>query len=114
MFRNFAIVPRIIFGRGCFNQLDDILLEKRSANGFVVFVVDDVFRNDPLEERIPLRGRDLILNVNVDDEPKTSYIDDLVLKLREYSQDLPDGIIGIGGGSTLDIAKAVSLMLTNA
>jgi len=114
MFRNFAIVPRIIFGRGCFNQLEDILLEKRSATGFVVFVVDDVFRNGPLEERIPLRGRDLILNVNVDDEPKTSYIDDLVLKLREYSQDLPDGIIGIGGGSTLDIAKAVSLMLTNA
>lgn len=114
MFRNFAIVPRIIFGRGCFNQLNDILLEKRSANGFVVFVVDDVFQNGPLEKRIPLRGRDLILNVNVDDEPKTSYIDDLLVKLREYSQDLPDGIIGIGGGSTLDIAKAVSLMLTNA
>lgn len=113
MYRNFAIVPRIIFGRGCFNQLDEILLGKRSSGGFVVFIVDDVFQNSPLESRIPVRGKDFILNVNVDDEPKTSYIDALVLKLKEYSQDLPDGIVGIGGGSTLDIAKAVSLLLTN-
>ncbi len=113
MFRNFAIVPRIIFGRGCFNQLDDILSEKRSGKGFVVFIVDDVFQNSPLEERIPAGGRDFILHVNVDDEPKTSYIDDLVAKLRDYSEELPEAIIGIGGGSTLDIAKAVSLLLTN-
>jgi 3-deoxy-alpha-D-manno-octulosonate 8-oxidase len=113
MFRNFAIVPRIIFGRGCFNQLDDILSEKRSGKGFVVFIVDDVFQNSPLQERIPAGGRDFILHVNVDDEPKTSYIDDLVAKLRDYSEELPEAIIGIGGGSTLDIAKAVSLLLTN-
>ena len=113
MFRNFAIVPRIIFGRGCFKQLDDILSEKRSGSGFVVFIVDDVFKSSPLLERIPVRGRDFILQVNVDDEPKTSYIDDLVVKLRDYSEDLPKAIIGIGGGSTLDIAKAVSLLLTN-
>ena len=49
MFRNFAIVPRIIFGRGCFNQLDDILQEKRTAGGFVVFILDDVFKGQPLE-----------------------------------------------------------------
>jgi 3-deoxy-alpha-D-manno-octulosonate 8-oxidase len=113
MFRNFAIVPRIIFGRGCFNQLDDILSENRSGKGFVVFIVDDVFQNSPLQERIPAGGRDFILHVNVDDEPKTSYIDDLVAKLRDYSEELPEAIIGIGGGSTLDIAKAVSLLLTN-
>jgi len=113
MYRNFAIVPRIIFGRGCFNQLADILSEKRTARGFVVFIVDDVFQNSRFEGRIPARDRDYILYVNVDDEPKTSYIDELVNKVSEYSQSQPDGIIGIGGGSTLDIAKAVSLMLTN-
>jgi 3-deoxy-alpha-D-manno-octulosonate 8-oxidase len=113
MYRNFAIVPRIIYGRGCFNQLDDILDEKRSSNGYMVFILDDVFSSQPLEGRIPLRGQDRILAVNVDDEPKTNYIDELVQTIRDYGSGLPDGIIGIGGGSTLDIAKAVSLLLTN-
>jgi len=113
MYRNFAIVPRIIFGRGCFNQLDNILEEKRRDNGYMVFVIDDVFRSRPIENRIPQRGNDRVLFVNVDDEPKTSYIDELVGIIKAYGLGLPDGVIGIGGGSTLDIAKAVSLLLTN-
>jgi len=113
MYRNFAIVPRIIFGRGSFNQLDEILKERRSGQGGMVFILDDVFKGAPLEGRIPLRGNDRIVHVNVDNEPKTSYIDALVQQINESAATLPDGIIGIGGGSTLDIAKAVSLMLAN-
>src|SRR5690606_23016798 len=33
--------------------------------------------------------------------------------LKRNFNDLPSGIIGIGGGSVLDLAKAVSIMLTN-
>ncbi len=114
MYRNFRIVPSIVFGRGCFNQLDDILKEKRlNTNAPMIFVLDDVFKGKPLEGRIPLQGNDMILHVNVDDEPKTSYIDQLVEKINEHYDVTPDGIIGIGGGSTMDIAKAVSLMLNN-
>jgi 3-deoxy-alpha-D-manno-octulosonate 8-oxidase len=79
----------------------------------MVFVVDDVFTDSPLESRLPLEGNDYLLRVNVDDEPKTQYIDNLVQQIQEYSQVKPDGIIGIGGGSTMDIAKAISLMLNN-
>ena len=113
MFRNFAIVPRIIFGRGSFNQLDDILQEKRTSGGFMVFILDDVFKGKTLEGRVPLKGEDRLIHVNVDQEPKTSYIDALVEQIQGFSEQQPDGIIGIGGGSTLDIAKAVSLLLTN-
>lgn len=114
MFRNFKVVSQIIFGRGCFNQLDDILSEQRQGAGsYMVFLIDDVFEESDLEKRIPLKGDDLLIRVNVDDEPKTGYVDALTDRIKSSHGRLPDGVIGIGGGSTMDLAKAVSLMLTN-
>lgn len=117
MFRNYKMVPRLVFGRGAFNQLGDILAEKRtSADVSMVFLVDDVFKANKLARRIPAETRDQVLWVNVDDEPKTSYVDHLTAQVGERAAGAgtpPAGVIGIGGGSTMDLAKAVALMLTN-
>ena len=113
MYRNFSIVPKIIFGRGAFNQLGDVLVEKRTEKGFVVFALDCAFAGKELEKRLPMEDGDMLLIIDTTDEPKTKVIDDYVAKIREHSDVLPDGVVGIGGGITMDSAKAISLLLTN-
>ena len=99
---------------GSIRQLGDVLAGKRSGgDAGVVFLVDEVHRNKPLIGKLPLQSNDLTLYADVSVEPKTGYVDELVAQVRKESKSPPDAVIGIGGGSTMDLAKAVSLLLTN-
>lgn len=111
-FRNFKMVDYVVFGRGAFNQLDEILAPRRKGDAPMIFLVDHFFEGKPLAERVPLRGRDEIIFVDVTYEPKTTQVDALANSLKEKFGTV-SGIIGIGGGSAMDLAKAVSLMMTN-
>ncbi|MFY8025868.1 MAG: iron-containing alcohol dehydrogenase family protein [Sediminibacterium sp.] len=111
-FRNFKMVSYVVFGRGSFNQLDEILTPHRKGDAPMVFLVDHYFEGKPLLNRIPVRGKDKIVLADVTYEPKTSQVDELARSLKEEFGTI-SGVIGIGGGSTMDLAKAVSLMMTN-
>jgi len=112
--RNFPQVPKVVFGKGSFDQLGEILLPHRKhSDAPFIFLVDDVFKKTELAERVPLIFNDELIFVSADEEPKTKQVDELVgMILRKYTS-LPSGIVGIGGGTMLDLAKAVSLLLTN-
>jgi 3-deoxy-alpha-D-manno-octulosonate 8-oxidase len=111
-FRNFKMVSYVVFGRGSFNQLDEILAPQRKADAPMVFLLDHFFEGKPLAGRIPLRGKDKLIFADVTYEPKTTQVDALATQLKEEFGTV-SGIIGIGGGSVMDLAKAVSLMMTN-
>ncbi|MBC8768705.1 iron-containing alcohol dehydrogenase [Arenibacter sp. BSSL-BM3] len=113
-YKNFPMVPRVIFGQGCFGQLGEILMPKRiHSEAPFIFLVDDVFEGSELVSRIPLIFNDQIIFISADEEPKTDQVDVLVNKIKNDFAELPSGIIGIGGGTLLDLAKAVAIMLTN-
>lgn len=111
-FRNFKMVDYVVYGRGSFNQLDEILAPNRKGDAPMIFLVDHFFEGKPLVQRIPLNGKDKIVFADVTHEPKTKQVDALAASLREEFGSV-SGIVGIGGGSTMDLAKAVSLMMTN-
>ncbi len=95
-------------------MLDNIIEPVRNENkGFFVFLVDHYFKGKDLERRIPAKSEDVVHFIDVDPcEPTTEQIDSLRDEIL-FRKGLPSGVVGIGGGSIMDIAKAISLMFTN-
>ena len=113
-YKNFPMVPRVVFGKGSFEQLGEILMPKRKhSEAPFIFLVDDVFEGRELANRIPLIFNDQLIFVSADQEPKTKQVDALVRRIKNEFSELPSGIVGIGGGTLLDLSKAVSILLTN-
>lgn len=114
--RNMSMVPRVLFGAGSFSQLSAILEPKRQGvKAPFVFLVDDCFANySDVVDQIPTSYEDRIVFVSSEEEPTTEQVDLLVQEIILQFNSIPSGIIGIGGGSVMDLAKAVSLLLTNS
>ena len=72
MYRNFKTVGRVLYGRNCFNQLDDVLNELRvKDDSFVLFLLDEYFDGKDFMKRIPVHPQDILKIIEVGEEPKT-------------------------------------------
>ncbi|OAB79024.1 alcohol dehydrogenase [Cochleicola gelatinilyticus] len=108
------MVPKVVFGQGSFDQLSSILNPQRKDKAPFIFLVDDVFKENKIfVDRINLRFNDKLIFISADEEPKTSQVDQIVKEIKEEFTYKPSGIVGVGGGTILDLTKAVAIMLTN-
>lgn len=114
MHKNFKGIEKTVFGRGSFSQLGAIVEEQRGENDrFILYLIDNYFKGKKLEGQLPATKEDIVRFIDVDpEEPTTKQIDDLRDSVKN-TKGTPAAIVGIGGGSIMDIAKAVSLMFTN-
>lgn len=114
MHKNFKNIEKVVYGRGAFSTMDSILEPVRKENDhFVVYLIDNYFIDSDLSKRLNAQPGDVIKFIDVEpSEPTTDQIDNLRDEILG-DKGLPSGVVGIGGGSIMDIAKALSLMFTN-
>lgn len=111
--KNSKNVQFYYLGNGAFAKLPEVLNAKRiDDNSFTVIVIDHFFKDKDLLDLSFLHQNDLVLYADTTEEPRAEYIDELVEVVRKRNQH-PVAVVGIGGGSTMDISKAISILLTN-
>jgi len=112
--RNIINVQRFTIGTDAISDLSSLIKDHRQGDQPVVFFVDEFFEsNTNYKHIIDMHSSDYLLYVATKNEPTTEYIDNKVTELHNKGITSPSVIVGIGGGITMDIAKAVSNLLTN-
>lgn len=104
-------------GRGSLQRLPAFVDARRDVVGGearAVYLVDSFFADrQDLMTRLGARTTDIVRFVDATDEPTTDGIDVITNEIRGQLSDMPATIVGFGGGTTMDTAKAVANLLTN-
>ena len=109
---NFYTAGRLIFGRGAVREIGTAVA--REAVQRVMIVTDAALIGAGVCDRVrePLASAGLDVGIFDDGEAEPSL--DVVLKCVEFAREFaPDAIVGVGGGSNLDLAKATAVLITH-
>ncbi len=101
---------KLIFGNGRIEQLKDEVLIFTSKKVLIITIEPLM----PTVEKIAKGLKDAYLEVQIDSTTdKEPYFSDFKKLMRKVGHLNPDVVIGIGGGSVLDLAKLVAAQLDN-
>ncbi|MDL2291304.1 iron-containing alcohol dehydrogenase family protein [Desulfovibrio sp. OttesenSCG-928-F20] len=114
MTRNTKNVPYYQLGFGAFAGLGELINARRPHGGPALFFVDQYFQTRPLVKDLPAQEGDKVIFVDCASEPTVEYVDSLADGVKAMlAGGLPCCMVGIGGGATMDVTKAVANLLTN-
>jgi len=105
----FCLPTKIVFGSGSISKLGKIVKEELKASR-VFLVTDKGIREAGIDKAIVSQFKGITVFDDIEPNPRHTTVNragSIARKMR------PDLIIGLGGGSSLDAAKAVALLVTN-
>jgi len=113
--KNARNVSRFVFGAGAVESINELLSRRRDKyGGHVILLVDEYFKDNYQSlDKIERHQQDQWIYVSTKYEPTTDAIDSICHQVKKAQGIKACGVVGIGGGSTLDTAKCVSNLLTN-
>ena len=106
---NFNTTPGIIFGKGASVSSCDRIIDKLGDNIFIITDADltKIELNKPIINQIS-KSSNLEVFDDVESDPSKKT---LIKALKSAKNFKPTGILGFGGGSSMDIAKLISLLV---
>lgn len=106
---NFNTTPTLIFGNGVSSIACDKILEKLGQNIFII--TDSSLTNIGLNKKI-IDELSQFSKLKVFDEIESDPSKQTLIKAFNVAKNFkPTGVLGFGGGSSMDIAKLVSLLM---
>jgi len=106
---NFNTTPTLIFGNGVSSIACDKILEKLGQNIFII--TDSSLTNIGLNKKI-IEELSQFSKLKVFDEIESDPSKQTLIKAFNVAKNFkPTGVLGFGGGSSMDIAKLVSLLM---
>lgn len=110
-FSTFRMPKAVFYGNGSFTNLgEQAALLGKQALIISDSIMEKIGNVDSCEKYLEEAGVSFVRYVEVNSEPTDLYVSDALDILREHQCDL---IVAIGGGSCLDVAKAVAVVATN-
>jgi alcohol dehydrogenase len=106
----FHIPTRIFFGSGLISNLKEIVEDNFTKNPRLFLVTDGGIIEAGIAQKVFSQFREIAVFDEVEQNPKHETVNRGGEAVRRIK---PDLIIGLGGGSSLDAAKAVALLATN-
>jgi len=101
---------KLVFGNGSIDNLADEILQLSCRELLMITIVPLLPALESLTAKLKENGVNVIIDTSVEQEPS---FDDFKKLVAKYKTHTPDAIIGIGGGSVLDIAKLLAAQLDN-
>ena len=107
-------INEYLFELNGIKKLPGIINSKTKEFGFknnIFIIIDKFFKNSVLFENEEIDNKVDLVYLDTTKEPTTESVDNLVASYSGKSS--PDIVVGIGGGSVLDTAKACSNLFNN-
>ena len=110
-FERIFIPTRVVFGRGALKKLgEEVEFLGLNSQRTAVICSPSAVSNGYVKQIEEEINGELRVFSNVSQEPTVENAKEILEEVRKFS---PTLIVAVGGGSPLDVAKAVSVMLTN-
>ena len=109
---NFETVPFIVMQSGAAGRLGE-LLTPRFAVGRICVVTDPFLRDsgliEPALSSLKAAGWSVLVMSDVQADPPDHVVESAVAQARDFGADV---VLGLGGGSSMDVAKLVAVLLS--